>query len=131
VLLGLALVAISGCSGGGSDKPGDLKVTERDFHISAPKEIRAGKVRVAIHNNGPDDHEFIVVRLHGKRLPLRNDGLTVSEDAIEDDTAGALEPAPPGTEHLSLHLEPGTYELLCNMYGHYAGGMHRKLVVHS
>src|SRR5689334_20936270 len=90
VLLGLALVAISGCSGGGSEKPADLKVTERDFHISAPEQVRAGKVRVAVQNTGPDDHEFIVVRLHGKQLPLRNDGLTVSEDAVEDDTAGAV-----------------------------------------
>src|SRR5690242_19389724 len=102
VLAGVALLAsISGCSGGGDDRPADLKVTERDFHISAPDQVRAGTVRVAVHNNGPDDHEFIVVRLHGKRLPLRNDGLTVSEDAVERDTAGAVEPAPPGTEQLT------------------------------
>ena len=130
-LAGLVLASVSGCAGGGGDKPADLRVTERDFHISAPKVVRAGDLRVAIHNNGPDDHEFIVVRLHGKQLPLREDGLTVSEDGIEDDTVGVVEPAAPGVEHLRLRLKPGTYELLCNMYGHYAGGMHRKLVVRS
>ena len=131
VLAILALAGASGCSGGAGDKAPDFRVTERDFHISAPKVVRAGDLRVAVRNSGPDDHEFIVVRLHGMGLPLRNDGLTVSEDAIESSTVGAVEPAPPGTEHLSVRLKPGRYELLCNMYGHFAGGMHTTLVVHS
>ncbi|HEX3277142.1 MAG TPA: hypothetical protein VHR40_01360 [Thermoleophilaceae bacterium] len=131
LLAGLALAGVTGCSGGGDGQAADLHVTERDFHISAPKVVRAGDLSVAVRNNGPDDHEFIVVRLHGNGLPLRNDGLTVNEDAIESSTAGAVEPAPPGVEHLSLRLKPGRYELLCNMYGHFAGGMHRTLVVRS
>jgi uncharacterized cupredoxin-like copper-binding protein len=131
VLAALALAGVTGCSDGGNDKPPSLRVTERDFHISAPKVVRAGDLHVAVRNTGPDDHEFIVVRLHGKGLPLRNDGLTVSEDAIESSTVGVVEPAPPGVEHLSVRLKPGRYELLCNMYGHFAGGMHTTLVVHS
>jgi uncharacterized cupredoxin-like copper-binding protein len=134
VLAGAALAALVGCSNdhpdGGPPKA-TVRVTERDFRISAPKRVAAGDVRVSIHNKGPDDHEFIVVRLHGKGLPLRPDGLTVDEDAIEKATAGALEPAEPGMHELSVRLQPGRYELLCNMYGHYAGGMHRKLVVSS
>jgi uncharacterized cupredoxin-like copper-binding protein len=134
VLAGAALAALVGCSNdhpdGGPPKA-TVRVTERDFRISAPKRVAAGDVRVSIHNKGPDDHEFIVVRLRGKGLPLRPDGLTVDEDAIEKATAGALEPAEPGMHELSVRLQPGRYELLCNMYGHYAGGMHRKLVVSS
>jgi len=61
---------------------------------------------------------------------LRRDGLTVDEDAVEPETAGALEPGQPGaTRELKLQLEPGRYELLCNMSGHYMGGMHSVLVV--
>jgi uncharacterized cupredoxin-like copper-binding protein len=130
-LAAIALATVSGCSNGGSDKAPDLRVSERDFHISAPNVVRAGDLRVAVRNTGPDDHEFIVVRLHGKALPLRKDGLTVSEDAIERSTVAAVEPAPPGVESVRVKLKPGRYELLCNMYGHYAGGMHRTLLVTS
>jgi uncharacterized cupredoxin-like copper-binding protein len=131
VLAALAVAGVSGCSGGGGEKAPDLRVTERDFHISAPEVVRAGDLHVAVRNVGPDDHEFIVVRLHGKGLPLRNDGLTVSEDAIESSTVASVEPAPPGVERVRVKLKPGRYELLCNMYGHFAGGMHRTLVVRS
>src|SRR4051812_28322126 len=134
-LAGAALVAISACSSDQpdrrSDVPANVRVTESDFRISAPKQVAAGAVHVSIRNKGPDDHEFIVARLGEKGLPLRPDGLTVDEGAIEKATAGALEPARPGTHELGVRLEPGRYELLCNMYGHYAGGMHTKLDVRS
>jgi uncharacterized cupredoxin-like copper-binding protein len=32
---------------------------------------------------------------------------------------------------LTLNLEEGTYELLCNIEGHYANGMHTTFVVES
>jgi uncharacterized cupredoxin-like copper-binding protein len=89
----------------------------------------AGDVRLAVTNRGPDAHELIVVRLRGMRLPLRRDGLTVDEDALEPEIAGALEPAQPTTRTLDVHLAPGRYILLCNMAGHYLGGMHATLVV--
>jgi uncharacterized cupredoxin-like copper-binding protein len=134
-LAGVAVLASSGCSSdqpeSRSARPAAVHVTERDFRISAPKQIPAGPLRISIHNKGPDDHEFIVVRLRGKSLPLRPDGLTVDEDAIEKATAGALEPSRPGVHELHVQLKPGRYELLCNMYGHYVGGMHTELDVRS
>jgi uncharacterized cupredoxin-like copper-binding protein len=106
-----------------------LRVTERDFRISAPARVASGDVRFAVHNAGPDDHEFIVIRSGGEP-PLRSDGLTVDEDAIEKQTVTAVEPAPPGhTTQLHIHLSPGRYELICNMSGHYLGGMHAHLTV--
>jgi uncharacterized cupredoxin-like copper-binding protein len=135
ILATAALLAASGCSTGRPDqfsqKPADVHVTERDFRISAPKRVSPGEVRVSIRNKGPDDHEFIVVRVRGAGLPMRPDGLTVDEDAIEKATAAALEPARPGVHELRVRLRPGRYELLCNMYGHYAGGMHTRLDVHA
>ena len=108
-----------------------VRITERDFRISAPRTVTAGEVRFVVNNRGPDDHEFLVVRQPGARLPLRPDGLTVDEDAIEDATAGEVEPARPGVHELQVHLSPGRYRLFCNMSGHYMGGMHRTLVVRS
>jgi hypothetical protein len=74
-----------------------LRVTERDFRIAAPREVRAGNATLRVDNTGPDSHELIVVRVAGGGLPLRRDGLTVDEDAVEHETAGALEPGEPGT----------------------------------
>jgi uncharacterized cupredoxin-like copper-binding protein len=85
-----------------------------------------------VHNNGPEAHELIVVRSDGdKALPLRGDGLTVDEDAVEASTAGSLEPGVAGSDRvLKLRLKPGRYEFFCNMAGHFEGGMHTTVTVH-
>jgi uncharacterized cupredoxin-like copper-binding protein len=131
---GLAVVgvAFAGCGSGGLLPTGAsvIRVGERDFAISAPKAIRSGDAVLRVHNKGPDDHELIVVRAGQAGLPLRTDGLTVDEEALERSEAGVLEPGEPGTvRDLHLHLAPGRYVLLCNMSGHYLGGMHKVLVV--
>ena len=129
---GVAVASVSGCgsSSGGSDGARVVRVAERDFRISAPRSLRAGNVVFRVHNRGPDDHELIVVRTADGRLPLRSDGLTVDEEALERAEAGALEPGlPDSVRELKLHLTPGRYVLLCNMSGHYFGGMHSMLVV--
>jgi uncharacterized cupredoxin-like copper-binding protein len=127
------LLAASGCSAGqAGTRTGAtvLRVAERDFHISAPTHVRAGDVRLSVANRGPDAHELIVVRERGSKLPLRRDGVTVNEEALERATVGALEPGTPGrVRDLRVHLTPGRYVLLCNMSGHYLGGMHAALVV--
>ena len=133
VLASLALLALPGCGSGGSEADAQatrLRITERDFRISAPKHVRSGDVLLSVHNRGPDAHELIVVRDRSSRLPLRRDGATVDEEKLEPVTAGALEPGQPGSRRtLRVHLAPGTYELFCNMSGHYLGGMHTELVV--
>jgi uncharacterized cupredoxin-like copper-binding protein len=133
VIAAAFLLAASGFAAGraGTRAGGTVvHVTERDFHISAPTHVRAGDVRLLVDNHGPDAHELIVVRERGSRLPLRRDGVTVNENALERVTAGALEPGSPGSVRvLRLHLAPGRYVLLCNMSGHYLGGMHAQLVV--
>ena len=133
---GLATLAatLSGCaSASGADvaPPGKtVRVDERDFRIGAPDELRAGKVTFRVHNRGPDTHELLVVRERGGELPLRSDGLTIDEDAVQRDTVGTLEPGRPGSIRvLGVRLEPGRYVLLCNMSGHYLGGMDHDLVV--
>lgn len=106
------------------------RVTERDFKISVPTTLAAGKHVLAVRNKGPVDHELIVVRASDSHLPLRRDGLTVNEDAVEAATAGTLEPGLPGrTRELRVSLRPGRYEFFCNMSGHYLGGMHKEVVV--
>jgi len=108
-----------------------VHITEHDFHISAPRGIAPGRVRFEVTNNGPDLHELIVVRdPSGAPLPMRADGLTVDEDALDPETMGSLEPGAPGSVRgLTLRLRPGRYEIFCNMAGHYMGGMHAVVLV--
>lgn len=133
-LLCLTAIALSGCgvTGSAGAKPAarGLKVVERDFRIRAPRQLAAGNVRLSVYNEGPDSHELIVVREGTRPLPLRRDGLTVDEDAVNHSTAGLLEPGlPESRRELNLHLTPGRYVLFCNMSGHYLGGMHTTLLV--
>lgn len=102
-------------------------MVEGDFHIKAPKQVPAGDLRIWVHNKGPVDHELILVKEMDSGLPFRADGVTVDEDALGSAELGALEPGEPGTvRELKVHLRPGHYKLLCNMAGHYLGGMERE-----
>jgi uncharacterized cupredoxin-like copper-binding protein len=119
------VLAASACSGGHRGAtPTIVHVSERDFRIHIPARIPAGDVRLVVHNRGPEQHELIVVRTSDQRLPLRSDAATVDEEGLEPRTLGTLEPGPVGsTRELDMHLRPGTYEVFCNMAGHYLGGM--------
>ena len=110
------------------------RVTQRDFHIKAPKRIPAGDVTFSVKNEGPDDHELLVVKEDESQgggedeeeeeaTPLRHDGLTVDEDKLGSSLVDALEPQEPGVHTLRVNLKPGRYELFCNMAGHYLAGM--------
>ncbi len=130
-LAGASLLA-SGCATEDAAQSGErvVRISERDFHIAAPRRLAAGAVDLVVRNTGPDAHELIAVRTDRPSLPLRTDGATIDEESLEDVEVGALEPGEPGgLRHLRVRLKPGTYELFCNMAGHYAGGMHRRLVV--
>ena len=107
-----------------------VRITERDFRITVPKEIRAGQVRLRVHNAGPDTHELLIVRLRGRSLPLRRDGLTVDEDALAPLHPVTVEGMERGkSDEVRVSLAPGRYALFCNMAGHYLSGMHASVVV--
>lgn len=126
---------LGGCGGGGassSSKVATAQVRARDFHISAPKQLPAGEVDIAFHNKGPNDHELLVIRRDGEEeeeLPARPSGLTIDEEGLGSAVAGALEPGEKGVRHLRVKLRPGHYELICNMAGHYYGGMQAEVTV--
>jgi uncharacterized cupredoxin-like copper-binding protein len=127
VLVALALTAaalVTRSAEATAKSPSVVRVVERDFHIGVVHgRLTAGTVVFRVTNRGPDEHEFIVVRDdHG--LPLRPDGITLDEDALEKSIVGAIEPARAGETHtLRLSLKRGRYALVCNMFGHYMGGM--------
>jgi len=110
--------------------PRQVRITERDFSIAAPRVVSPGTVSLRVRNAGPNTHELLVARAGASRMPLRSDGLTVDEEVLEPRIVGTLGPgAPNDVRTLRVHLSPGRYVLFCNMSGHYLGGMRRTLVV--
>jgi uncharacterized cupredoxin-like copper-binding protein len=129
-----ALLVVGSCTSGphaDHSAGSTVQVTERDFRISAaPTHVPAGDLVLSVHNRGPVSHELLVVRARATPLPLRADGMTIDEDALEQATVGALEAGSPGAvRRLRVHVTPGRYVIFCNMSGHYLGGMHTELVV--
>lgn len=134
LLAGVALLPLAaGCGKGQSSSASasqSAAVSEADFAISAPHHLVAGDVSFRVRNNGPDEHELIIVRTSSGLLPLRSDGVTVNEEALQQAEVDSLSPGKPGAvRSLHVRLSPGRYVLLCNMTGHYMGGMHSTLVV--
>jgi uncharacterized cupredoxin-like copper-binding protein len=135
--IGVACALLGGCAAGHTTTRSAaalVRVTERDFHIGASvKQVPAGAVQFTVHNQGPDDHELIVVRESSRDapLPMRSDGVTVDEERLAPVTVGSgLVPGEPGSvRRLGVSLTPGRYVIFCNMAGHYLGGMHTELVV--
>jgi hypothetical protein len=129
-LAGIAVLAVSACGSGTSEEHAEgeeVDVWVKDFRIKAPKHVPAGEVTFEMYQEGPSNHELIVVRDNGRKLPLRGDDLTVDEDGLGEAVAGAIEPEPMGEHLVSMRLERGHYWLICNMAGHYMGGMRTRV----
>ena len=125
-----ASLAVAGCFQDSAPKGGGrlVRVSEKDFTIHAPLAVRAGEVDFDVRNGGPVAHELIVA-LRQRPLPLRSDGSTVDEEGLERGAVGALEPGDRARSATSTSSAARPYELICNMAGHFLGGMHLRLVV--
>jgi len=140
-LLLVASFAMASCGADPSSQPGvDVddkeankivgQVFEWGIEVSAGK-AKAGEVIFAIANYGTIDHEFLVTKTSFEpgKIPLGDnnrfdeelDGIEVIDEIKEWPVNEA--------KVLKLDLEPGTYELLCNIEGHYANGMHHSFIV--
>ncbi len=129
----LACVPLAGCgeSKAHASASRTVAVTEHDFRVEAPASLPGGgSYTFIVTNDGATHHEMIIAPTKTGSLPLRSDGLTVDEEAIEASEPGSLEPGDPGSRRaLTVHLNPGRYIFFCNMEGHYMAGMHTEVVV--
>jgi len=136
-------VIIVGCAADPSDVAGGSetranvvsnKITGsvEEWKVSASAgRAQAGEVEFAIANFGTIQHEFLVVKtdIADGKIPLGADnrfseegeGVTVVDEISE----WAVDEA----KVLKVTLDPGNYQLLCNLAGHYANGMHFPFVV--
>lgn len=135
-LVGCGTDPSQGVNGGGPDAASLIsnKVTgsveEWKVNVSA-QSAKAGEVIFAIANFGTIQHEFLVTRssYEAGKIPIgsnnrfdeEDEGLTVVDEIPEW--------AVNESKVLKVNLEPGAYELLCNIEGHYANGMHTTFIV--
>lgn len=94
--------------------------------VPQPGTAPAGKVTFRVKNEGAMVHEFSVVRTttDASKLPVTNgqasEAGTIGESG--DLKAGA-------SKDVTVDLTPGHYVLLCNLAGHYQGGMYANFTV--
>ena len=92
--------------------------------------VQAGTVEFSIENQGTIQHEFLVVKTDVAlgEIPVEGDRFSEEQesilmiDEIPEYAAGT-------TEKLVVDLEPGVYQLVCNIAGHYQAGMFTQLTV--
>lgn len=84
--------------------------------------ITGGKVTFVARNMGQLTHELMI-----ERSPIKFDA---PGKPTEDAALGMVADMQPGaTGKMTVKLTPGTYELFCNVSGHYAAGQHTTFTV--
>lgn len=105
-------------------------VYEWGIDVSAQKATE-GEVIFAIANFGTIAHEFIVVKTDYEvgKIPL-GDNNRFDEEGEGVEAIDEIKEFPVNTsEVLTVNLEAGNYQLLCNIAGHYANGMYSAFTV--
>ncbi len=131
----LTTVLVGACGSGSynadDEVSNDISGTLKEWSVNVDAtSARAGEVKFSIKNVGTIGHEFLVVKtdildgeipLVGDRFEEPSEGLEVIEE-IGEYPAGE-------TKELTLTLESGNYQLVCNLAGHYEAGMHTTFTV--
>jgi len=131
------VVALGAC---GSDSNDSADATSNDISGSVSEwkvetdatSAKAGEVVFTITNDGTIGHEFLVVKtdIAPGEIPLDGDHFAEPTEGIEViDEIG--EYAKGTTETLTLNLDAGNYQLVCNLPDHYSAGMYLGFTVVS
>jgi uncharacterized cupredoxin-like copper-binding protein len=94
-------------------------------------EAKAGDVTFTMKNAGTIAHEFIIVKTDFAlgEIPL-GDNNRFDEEGEGVMVPGEIPEWEPGTTGtVTLKLDAGSYQLLCNIAGHYKNGMYTQLTV--
>lgn len=93
--------------------------------------VKAGNVAFEVTNLSRSIvHEMIVVAVENPNAPLPYDYNTGQIPEKQVKMLGETEEMQPNAEKtITLDLKPGAYLLICNVPGHYAGGMWTPLTV--
>jgi uncharacterized cupredoxin-like copper-binding protein len=121
-----ALAAAILLGGVAADASSSVSVKLTDFKVtSSAKSVGHGKVKFIVANKASDEHELIIIKTSKKASALPVSGGRASEKG----SVGEVELAGHKSKSLTLNLKKGHYALICNVKGHYMGGMHADLTV--
>ncbi len=104
--------------------------------VAYPATVPAGTVSLRVHNTGALTHEVMVMPLgagqYSGQRAIGIDGRVDESGSLGEAsrTCGAEEGDGIGAGTngwTTVDLPPGRYELLCNIAGHYGGGMYAEL----
>lgn len=126
-LLAILLVfslALAACGGGGAST--NLRVDLIEFMFNPNNfTVPAGQeITLELSNNGAVVHDFIIMK----------NGTNVGDDFGDDDEANIywkaeLDPGSSGSYTFTAPSEPGEYQVVCGIPGHYLAGMVATLFV--
>jgi uncharacterized cupredoxin-like copper-binding protein len=115
-----------------------VQVAMKEYAVAAQPPAAGRSVSLVVSNTGTIDHELIVLPLaagvaEGTR-PVGGDERVDEASSVGESSNDCGADAGEGIAagHLgwtTLELAPGRYELVCNLAGHYAKGMHTVLTV--
>jgi uncharacterized cupredoxin-like copper-binding protein len=103
-----------------------MTVTLLEYQILSERmDVPAGEVVFDVVNTGEEVHELVVVKsdLDIAALPPSSVNDEVDETAIGQFIDGVENVQPATGTEKRMTLSPGRYILLCNLTGHYKGGM--------
>jgi uncharacterized cupredoxin-like copper-binding protein/mono/diheme cytochrome c family protein len=114
---------------GGGSTEGGVGVALSEFKVTpAEASTAAGDVTFNVTNDGAIAHELVVVK-----TDLAPDQLPVKSGAVDEDSVDVIgktsQIATKKSEDLTVTLTPGNYVLICNVPGHYTGGMRTAFTV--
>ncbi|MBI3738227.1 MAG: cupredoxin domain-containing protein [Chloroflexi bacterium] len=126
IIASLSLV-LTGCGGSSGGASKSINVTITDFAFSPNSfTVPAGQqISFSAANNGAVQHSFVIMKL----------GYHVQTHFTEADKPNvfwqklAIQPGQSVTDSFTAPAEPGEYEIVCEVGGHFEAGMVAKLIV--
>jgi uncharacterized cupredoxin-like copper-binding protein len=104
-----------------ADASGTVKVSIANFKIKpATSSTSAGKTTFVVKNSDAMVHELVVIKTNRKAGDLPVNGAVASE---KGKVGAARDIAKGQTKRVTVNLKKGHYALICNIPGHYKGGM--------
>jgi len=106
-------------------KPGEFSLKP------SAKSAKAGEVEFILRNKGKIEHEFILLRTNTKAAKLKPRAENPNKVEEPGFSLEIEDIAPGGKVIVALPLKKGHYVLLCNIDGHYKGGMRADLTLNG